>query len=791
MIPTSILTPSLSRLRRGILCSILAGGAVLPGGPLLAAEAQSAQPYTIDSGPLATALTAFAARAGVTVQFDPGLTRGLESGGLDGRYSVDSALATLLSGSGLTVVDQGNGVYTLVRSDNTSLRPLEVSADHYANQSAGTGAYTFEGSSFGRGLGERQNVPQSGSVVTRAQIEDQNLTTLREVMQRVTGVTVEDYGAGAAQFLSRGFAIDTVSIDGVATGSTGNGTHGVGAPDMALYDRVEVLRGPAGLLQGAGEPGGGINLARKRALADTTRQFNSSVDSWGGYRLEADLSGALSQDGALRGRAVTVYEELDSFIDDIDSRKTVLYGTIEYDLAPTTTVSVGGSATRADRVPYVGWPVGPDGEFGDFKRSTNLGSDWNSKEERPKHLFIELEHLFANGGEAKINLSRRTGDFDYKLNYTTTTIDPETNEVGRIALNRGGSRDDLALDAYLNQPFRLMDREHSVLVGVSGRKNESDLYTGVNYDYPPVNVYDPVRDLPLPEFEYGPRSKSETKQYGLYSRTNLAVTDSTTLVLGGRLSHWETGPDSTHEEKGQFTPYAGVIQSLQPDLSVYASFAEIFQPQTATDRDGKVLEPRVGNQFELGIKGQLNQGRLDYSAALFRIIDENRAIADALIEDASVAGGKVRSQGLEAELSGRPLPGVDVVIGYAYTDTELLEDADENAEGKPFAPGTPEHSLKLWGQYGFAGGSLNGLTLGAGMEYSSGIHTERDGARYEQGSYATLSARAAYQIEPGTTVSLTGTNLTDRHYYSRIIGGGRQNYFGDPSQLVLALRTQF
>ena len=195
----------------------------------------------------------------------------------------------------------------------------------------------------------------------------------------------------------------------------------------------------------------------------------------------------------------------------------------------------------------------------------------------------------------------------------------------------------------------------------------------------------------------------------------------------------------------------------------------------------------VRTQFEIGAKGVFNRGLTNYNLALFRITDDNRAIQDPANPAFSVAGGKVRAQGVEAEIAGQVSERIQVLTGYAYTDTEQLESDDPNAEGKPFAPDSPEHSLKLWGKYTFNPSWEAGL----GAQYSSGTFAESGGVRWEQNGYTTFSAMAAYNLNADTRFVLTGSNLTDKRYYSRVQGGGRQNYFGDARQFKLSFETRF
>ncbi|HBR96169.1 MAG TPA: hypothetical protein DD979_02170 [Gammaproteobacteria bacterium] len=245
--------------------------------------------------------------------------------------------------------------------------------------------------------------------------------------------------------------------------------------------------------------------------------------------------------------------------------------------------------------------------------------------------------------------------------------------------------------------------------------------------------------------------------------------------------------------ENEFTPYIGLIHDLNTDNSVYVSASKAYVPQTAKDKNDKVLEPRTGSQVELGVKGIFGQRKANYQLAIFQVTDKNRAIADLTADEnsanpeASIAGGEVRARGFEAEISGQVLDRLELVIGYTYTDTEQLKSDDPEAEGKPFATDAPEQLLRLWGNYAVS----DQWSAALGAEYNSGTYQEFGDVRWEQGGFTTFSAGATYKLNEDVRFVLSGTNLTDKRYYSRVQGGGRQNYFGDPRQIKLSVEMTF
>lgn len=751
----------------------------------------------IPAKPLPQAIADLSAQTGVQVLYTEQSTFDQQSHVLNGSYTLQAALDELLAGSGLTARFTADNAVTVEKAastgnpDNYALPAIQVQETHLGLNTEATDSYATGAVSLGKGIEDLREIPQSVSVITSQLIKDKNLLTLNDALQNTTGVTVKTFGTGTANYIMRGFEIDSINVDGIETSASGFGTHGHGAPDLAAYERVEVLRGPAGLLQGSGEPGGFINLVRKRALAEKQVAFRGSANSWPGYRTDLDVTGALNDAGTLRGRAVAAYEDGDSHIDHVEMEKKVFYGTLELDLSSETTISVGASLEDTDDTPYVGVPLYADGSFAPISRDLYTGTSFNYKESRLRRQFVELEHRFDSSAEAVVTVNHTDRDMKYLLNYTTSPIDPVTGNVDRWSLSADQELAENSFDAHINLPVTFLGMEHKVLLGANASHSENN-NKGYMVDnaYPSINVFDtgstnnPVPNL-VPAYS---RGKTDTRERGLYFKTTSSLTEATKLILGGRVTDWKTDAmGSVSEFDNEFTPYGGLVYDLNDTTTLYVSAAESFVPQTNLDANEKLLDPRIGTQYEVGMKGTLHNGAANYQMAVFQLTDENRAINDPNNPTFSVAGGKVRARGFEAEISGTLFDKLDVLAGYAYTDTEQLKSDDPDTEGNIFNPDAPEHSLRLWGKYNFN----QQWAAGLGAEYNSGTFYELNNIKWEQGGYTTISAMVAYQFSNDSRLILNGTNLTDKRYYSRVSSPTRQSYFGEPLKVTLTFETQF
>ncbi|WP_339935294.1 TonB-dependent siderophore receptor [Vreelandella glaciei] len=801
-----IRTPLARAIPRAIQYGLLASCLVALPATALAqqAEGQSAaaqQRYSIEAGPLDTALNRFAVSAGIEIAFDATLTAGKQTAGLQGSYGVNEGLERLLAGTGLAPVRSAEGSYRLEeRAADVALSALEVTGERLPyGMTENSNSYTSESASIGLFAQSIKETPQSVSVVTRERMDDQKTTSLAEAMRNVTGVKVNEYGANQHEIKTRGYSVDSFLVDGSPVQDVGGSWGSSGVFDTALLDRIEVLRGPAGILHGSGEPSGTINLVRKRALTESQASISLSAGTDDAYRSVVDVTGALDSEGRVRGRFVGVYDDRDSFIDHVYSENQVGYGTLEFDLSPETTMSMGVTVQDEEFRPNSGLPAYSDGTLPNVDRSTFLGSDWDEQTADSQRYFLEIEHRLANGGELTFKANRLDREASQrKSSEGVLAADRDTGDFAIRQIAFDMEQQDDYLEAQFKSPFKLVGRSHEVVLGVSYQNSDrnSDWIYG-DPVYLTQNLFDPIYNRSEPDFDGTPgRTEFNTKQYAAYGQARMNVRDDFTVALGGRISRWETNnytdftsTTASSDDGTEFLPYAGLIYRLNEELNLYTSYTGIFEPQTAVGSNGDAIKPREGEQYEIGVKGSHAGGDLNWHAAVFRIEDTNRAYTDPNNPSFSIPIGEAKSEGVELEVSGQLMPRWDVSAGYAYTQTEFVRDA--NSEGLTLSPDTPEHNFNLWSRYRFSDNPNQGWRIGAGLNTFSGIYAESGDARTEQGGYTIVSALVGYQVNESLDISLNGNNLTDKEYYSTVRGATKHNYYGEPRSFMMTMKYDF
>ncbi|HCK4501497.1 TPA: Fe(3+)-pyochelin receptor FptA [Pseudomonas aeruginosa] len=644
-----------------------------------------------------------------------------------------------------------------------------------------------------------RELPQSASVIDHERLEQQNLFSLDEAMQQATGVTVQPFQLLTTAYYVRGFKVDSFELDGVPAllGNTASSPQ-----DMAIYERVEILRGSNGLLHGTGNPAATVNLVRKRPQREFAASTTLSAGRWDRYRAEVDVGGPLSASGNVRGRAVAAYEDRDYFYDVADQGTRLLYGVTEFDLSPDTLLTVGAQYQHIDSITNMaGVPMAKDGSNLGLSRDTYLDVDWDRFKWDTYRAFGSLEQQLGGGWKGKVSAEYQEADSRLRYAGSFGAIDPQTGDGGQLmgaaykfkSIQR-------SLDANLNGPVRLFGLTHELLGGVTYAQGETrqDTARFLNLPNTPVNVYrwDP-HGVPRPQIgQYTSPGTTTTTQKGLYALGRIKLAEPLTLVVGGRESWWDQDAPATRFKPGrQFTPYGGLIWDFARDWSWYVSYAEVYQPQADRQTwNSEPLSPVEGKTYETGIKGELADGRLNLSLAAFRIDLENNPQEDPDHPGPPnnpfyISGGKVRSQGFELEGTGYLTPYWSLSAGYTYTSTEYLKDS-QNDSGTRYSTFTPRHLLRLWSNYDLPWQDRR-WSVGGGLQAQSDYSVDYRGVSMRQGGYALVNMRLGYKIDEHWTAAVNVNNLFDRTYYQSLSNPNWNNRYGEPRSFNVSLRGAF
>lgn len=718
-------------------------------------------------------------------------------------YPQKSVLAISIQ-SAIILISASGSLMVHAESETVNLPTITINAENDS-----TNTYTAKKSKSATKLDlALKETPQSVTVFTAQQIEDQNLTSTNDVLMQTAGITSSQYGqvgAGYTTYYSRGFAITNVQRDGMPTTTASfGGSDMFGLEDSAIYDRIEVTKGSTGLTSGSGNPSASINYVRKRPTAELKGAVNIQAGSWDKYRSQIDISGGLNQDNSIRGRTIAVYEQSGNQQDRYHRQNALVYGAVDFDLTDQTTLTTALTAqqVKIDGATAHGFPfITHDGkEQVTFGRNDNPAANFTFSDTEKVNLFIGLEHKFNENWQAVANYAYTKASNKREYGVAGSggiTYDKEINvsapinklQPGQMLVTSGrfeSTPDVHSLDIYTSGKFQALGYEHNLSFGLNGYKIESDDPSyGRYFASTPIAGWD--GNSPRADMKATGRTIVDEQQIGAFAAAKLQLLDPLKLILGGRVSNWERSVTKNEQKQdGVFTPYAGLILDITDYLSAYTSYTTIFNPSSRQDINGNYLDPEEGNSFEVGLKTEFYDGRLNTSATYFSMKQDNYAITDG--KNLTPNGGQAylavdgaEVTGYELSISGEILPKLNIQAGYTHTNAK-----DQN--GNILNSILPENTLKFFSTY-----KWDKLTVGGGVNWQSEIYdstsTKTGGLAAKlnrQESYYLVNLMGRYEVAPNLQLGINVNNLFDKEYKANAV-----NTWGTARNVTASLNYKF
>ena len=675
-----------------------------------------------------------------------------------------------------------------------------------------TSNYTIPASSAATGIRLTQReTPQSLSVVTEKQMDDQGLDTLQDVLKQTPGVFHSKMGnnvSGHSEFISRSQAIDSISVDGAPKflydgKAIRRGTNNL---DSALYEQVVVVRGASGLSNGGmGEPGGTVALERKKPTAKPAVSVEAGVGSWKHYRFVLDANQPLNADNTLRGRTILVSDHGGDYLPNTSRHNHTFYGILSYDLTPQTHWRVGTEIHRFRNTgssPFSYLTVAGDPEnnqpFKPFAASprSNSSAKWAYGKENSAEIFTSINHEFENGWTLNGNYSHTYGKSDAVAGMAGPFVINPDYSAQFVAERDQAKYTDQDFSLNLDGDYPLWGRKHEFNAGISYQYNkETPSYYKRNQDgiVPDLRLFD--GNFTKPAIPYLRDGFAHMKNFSVYGSTRFKLTDRLALIGGGRFVDWQYRyssdrnhfADSRHKNK-VFIPYLGASYDLNDNLTAYTSYTTIFRPQVRNlDRNGKPLEPQRGKTYELGLKASWFEGRLNASAAAF--INKRDHLAKEMYDRKNQqvyyeSVDRTTTKGVELSVGGRLSDKWLLNASYAYSKLK-------NDSGNLVNPSYPTHLFKLFTAYDVT----DRLNLGANVNWQSGTNaydeyqpfTAAGKEALTQRPYATLDLTAHYKIGKSTHIGLDFENVFNKRYRPM----PDIHVYGTPRSLTATLKHTF
>jgi len=619
--------------------------------------------------------------------------------------------------------------------------------------------------------------PQSISVVPAQVVEDVGATRLEDALDYAGGVERGNNfgGQGLTEFLVRGFSTQEFYRNGFAVN---RGYPNM--PDASTLERIEVLRGPASMLYGRGDPGGTFNIVSKQPQAERRTVLGSQVNTDGLRRGTLDTTGALDESAAFTYRLNLVAEGSDSFRDHVESERYNIAPVLRWQLSDDTALILEGDYLH-NRHPMDRGLTRYPNQAGDLSRDRFLGEGSAGKlTNQNATTQLRLEHQLDSQWMLRGGIQYLDGSLDGGA-VENNGLASDGRTVGRNYSERWLNWNDLAVQANLEGHFDAAGLAHTLLLGVEfddfNYDSQIDRSGGATSDFP-IDLYDPVYGQPLPALTRTTTYDDENlKSYAFFLQDQIALTERLTAQVGARLERFEqryenklTPAGSWDQAHNAVSPRFGLIYDLTEELAVYANTSRSFKPNRGADRSSQAFDPEKGIAHEVGIKYELPEHDLSVTAALFHITKENVLTSDPVDSNYQIAAGEARSRGFDISVAGNITPQWRVIGGYAYVDAEVTESSSASMPAGTRLANVPRHSFNLLDTYEFAEGPLAGLGVGMGIKYVGDRKGGATSTAFDMDAYTTVDLLAYYPLTERVRLNLNLNNLFDEEYEERAWG---------------------
>jgi iron complex outermembrane receptor protein len=802
--------------------------------------------FDIPPQPLGSAITAFADQANYRLLVPSEMTEGKTSTGVTGHHSPEEALALMLAGTGLTYRLTEPHTMTLEpaaalppppaplaqstppepRNLNTevprSAKPVKV-PEIVVKDVEDRGYAVDDSSTATRIPAPIHDTPRSVEVVTRQVLDDQKVIRFSEALRNVSGVSQSStQGGQAGTFMIRGFASElNVFKNGFRDDSTFSSR---AQRDIINIESVEVVKGPPSYLYGRSDPGGVINQVTKAPLKNSYYAAEMIIGSYGLYRPQIDMGGALNESKTLTYRFNGMYESGGSYRDGVNTERIFLAPTFGWEMSSRTNLRFEAEYMY-DRAPIDRGLVAFGNGVAPIPVSSYLGDPSRKLETHQGKATITLWHDISNLFRWRTAFRTAVASGRYSSLESNFLVGAESDGILNLArYELPTTVQSHYLQNELHGNFTTGSIKHKTIIGIElGRENSTatasgdfggDTSTPGAFSY--INLFNTRDRLFLnPALTKFSDSSTQNNILGAYVGDQLDLLDNLHMHFGGRFDLFDqtitNRPDdftSTSSQNNQtdtaFSPSVGIAYQPMKPITLFANYTESFAPQSAGSRsiNGTLFTPERGKSYEGGIKYQAFGGRLRSTVALFDIKKKNVLTADPLNGFFfSVATGEQRSKGVEFDIAGQILPGWDIIANYAYIDTRVTKDL-LFAEGSR-APNSALHQGSLWTTYFFQEGIAQGFGAGIGMYAQgkrNGIFQCQDPANcqapFEMAGYVRMDAALYYRKQEffkrtNLLAAINFTNVLDHRYFT-----GAQNfreivYTGAPFTAIGSLKFEF
>jgi iron complex outermembrane recepter protein len=569
------------------------------------------------------------------------------------------------------------------------------------------------------------DLPQSIAIIDQQTLNNQQVLRMSDVLMNTNGIYIMGATGGYQEEIAgRGFSFGSSN-----TFKNGVRFYNGMLSEMSGVERVEVLKGSSAILFGNVAAGGILNLVTKKPKFDFGGEVSMRVGSFGLLKPTFDLYGGIGKKEIAAFRLNGSYEKANSFREGVSSERFYINPSLLVKLGKKTDILLEADYLNDRRTPDFGSGI-INYQIIDLPRERFLGVPWSYFKAEQISTTATVTHRFTNNWKLSFTGSYRSYATDLFAN-TRPNTGGLIGESGTWIRNI--QRSEAAEDYYLAQldltgKFSTGRLEHQLLLGMDTDQFETRTTSyGQLARYDTINIFGTkqyMRRTDIPVLAPSTLSTSPVSRVGVYVQDLVSLTPALKLLAGVRYSYQQTGSDvftystATTTQSvfydGAFSPRLGLVYQPTKNHSIFGSYANSFTLNTGVDVAGNALPPSLIDQYEVGVKNELMNGKLSVNATVYRILNSNLAqisLANGNTNsNIKELAGSVQSQGVEVDFVGRPARGLSLMAGYSYNETRYVK-SNTYVEGSLLRY-NPNHTANASIHYRLEEGTLKGLSLG-------------------------------------------------------------------------------
>jgi iron complex outermembrane receptor protein len=574
------------------------------------------------------------------------------------------------------------------------------------------------------------DLPQSIQIIGNATLTQQQTLRLSDVAKNINGVYIGSARGGAQESLwSRGY-------DMTANNMFKNGfrLNSGSMPEVATLEKVEVLKGGSALLFGNVTPGGILNMVTKIPQFKKGGEISLQMGSYSFYKPTVDFYGTLTKNSAYR--FVGTYENAGSFRDNVTRERIYINPSVLLKASKKTEIILQGDYLKDNWIPDFG--TGSIGKvIADVPRNNYLGATWSNGQTYQSSVSGLVKHTINDNWKLNFN----TAFQNYERTWEgTERIQPLANGDWNRPLGKNKTIDQLISNQInLQGNFTTGKIKHQFFAGIDADNSNTQVYTFVYNPaiYDMINIFDLSlypQNTTIPEARNTKIVTTNTNRFGIYAQDLISITDKFKVLTGLRWSWQEAKAENqdlvanvvaedAKRINTAISPKLGLVFQPTKNISLFTSYSNSFLPNTGVNINNETLKASIIDQYEMGVKKDFWRGLISTNITLYQIINSNLAQTAEFNSDGTIntntniksLNGETKSQGIEIDITAKPIEGMSILAGYSYNDMRFSKTSGLTGS---FIVGdrlvrTPENTANLSGFYTIPSGKLKGISIGA------------------------------------------------------------------------------